>query len=292
MIGNKNTWIFHREYQDSHGIFKVEYKDAQGNIHTEPKDPNGNIKSYQNGYIDAVQKEENIQNEQAKQTKRADKNISQGLLLGVIVSCVTGLTAGVIYFLVKLNNPQPAAIINVPAVQTTSVPSPQASVAVVEPPVLQVVPAPKASPSEVKVNITIPPAVSKPSTKTSAQAIAPKAKPKEIFPASNNVQNTAPKTKASDPVVPAVMPMSSPSSRDEMSPTLTRTDSDIKNEILQRLQDNLSNTELIVDVNKGNVMVSGTVVTPEQLQQIKPLLTSIKGINKVDVIATAKMPSN
>jgi osmotically-inducible protein OsmY len=67
---------------------------------------------------------------------------------------------------------------------------------------------------------------------------------------------------------------------------LSPTDRDLQKEILTRFDNNLPNHQLIVEVNNGQITVSGTVATPEQLEQIEPLLKSIEGIEKVDITAT------
>ena len=248
----KLTWVIHREY-----------KDAQGNIHTEYKDTQGNIHSYKNGYIDGHLAEEQSQD---VRVKRADKNISKGVLIGVIVTCVVGLTAGTIYLLTKLNNPQPVSVINVPTYESTPAPSPPPQqVRVVEQPIVTIVPVPQAQAPGSKENITTEPSASNPSSKQ----------------ASTNASKPSKNSDASVPKQVAVSP-----SNGSVTPNLTKTDSDLKNEILKQFQNNLPNNQLIVEVKNGEVTVSGTAATPEQLQQIQPLLKSIQGIGKVNVTAT------
>jgi hypothetical protein len=260
----KSPRVIHREYKDPQGNIRTEYKDPQGNIHTEYQDPQGNIHSYKSGHVDGHLAEE--QNQDVRES-RADKNISKGVLIGVIVTCVAGLTAGTIYFLTKLNNPQPVSVINVPTYESTPAPSPPPQqVRVVEQPIVKVVPVPQTQAPGSTENITVQPSASNPSSK---QESINAAKP------SNNSGTSVPKPTAV-----------SPSKGNVTSPTLTKTDSDLKTEILKQFQDNLPNNQLIVEVKNGEVTVSGTVATPEQLQQIQPLLKSIQGIGKVDMTAT------
>ena len=298
-ISDRSTWVIYREYQDAHGIVQTEYKDLQGNIHIESKDPQENIQFYQNGYVDGVLTEKYGQEEQIKQTERADKNISQGLILGVILTCLAGLSAGVIYFLVKLNHPQPATIISVPTYQSTPTPTPAQ---LQKPPVVNVVPVPQIQPREVKVNITTQAVVPKPQSQPAkvkvTKAVSPVksaiASPQIVSPAPNPVANT--KTVAPTvpivPVVPTNVPMASAPNRNQTSSSLAKTDSDLKNEILQKFQNNLGNNQLIVEVNQGNVKIAGMATTPEQLREIPPLLQSIQGIENVEITATSKMLPN
>ncbi|MBW4549875.1 MAG: hypothetical protein KME35_01925 [Aphanocapsa sp. GSE-SYN-MK-11-07L] len=129
------TRIVHRTYKDTVGNLYTEYKDAKGNIYTEYKDIDGNVHVYEGGFLEGQLVEEQIQ---AVRAERADVNLSKGLLIGVIVACVTGLTAGLIYFLTGPNNPQPVSVTNVPTYESTQAPSPE--IRVVEQPVLVPVP--------------------------------------------------------------------------------------------------------------------------------------------------------
>ena len=294
----RTTWVNHREYTDSQGNLYIEYKDAQGILHTEAKNPVNNSPSYQEGYVAGQILEENKREEQISQTKRADKNISQGLLLGVIVTCIAGLSAGVIYFLVGANQPQPTTIVSVPRLQSSPVPSPLTPAPVVLQPVVKVVPIPQVQPREVKVNITTQPVDSKPqvkpkkvavtkvsvppTTKASTAAIAPTIKPTAVAPVPNNITNNVTTTTNTKPVD---VPKATVPNDNISNPNLTRRDRDLKNEILQTLQDQFSDNQLIVEVNQTDVVVSGSVSTPEQLQQIKPLLLSIQGIGNVEITA-------
>lgn len=303
-ISDRSTWVIYREYQDAHGIVQTEYKDLQGNIHIESKDPQENVHLYQNGYVDGVLTEKYDQEEQIKQTERADKNISQGLILGVILTCLAGLSAGAIYFLVKLNNPQPATIISVPTYQSTPTPTPTPAQRQ-EPPVVKIVPVPQTQPREVKVNITTQSAVPKSQsqpvkvkvTKAASPVKSAIASPQIVSPAPNPVANTKTVAPAVPmvpvvPVVPTNAPMASAPNRNPNSSNLAKTDSDLKNEILQKFQNNLGNNQLIVEVNQGNVKIAGMATTPEQLREIPPLLQSIQGIENVEITATSKMLPN
>lgn len=260
----KSTRVIHREYKDAEGNMQTEYKDTQENIQTEYKDDKGNINTeYKNGYVDGHLADE--QNQDLR-VEHADKNISKGLLIGIIVTCVTGLTAGTIYFLTKLNNPQPVSIINVPNYKSNPAPIPTPpQIKVVEKPIVTIVPIPQSKTPESTVNITANPSASNPSSKPENIDVA---KPP------NDSNASVPK-----PV------LVSPPNGNVTSPTLTITDSDLKSEILKQFENNLPNNQLIVEVKNGDVTVSGTATTPEQLQQIQPLLQSIQGIGKVDITA-------
>ncbi|MGL5034943.1 MAG: hypothetical protein ACRC6M_14200, partial [Microcystaceae cyanobacterium] len=264
------TWVIHREYTDSQGNLYVEYKDTKGIIHTEMKNPTDNAQSYQQGYVAGQIIEENNQDEQISQTKRADKNISQGLLLGVIVTCVAGLSAGIIYFLVNANQPQPATIINVPRQESSPVPSPLTVAPVAPQPVVKIVPVPQTQPREVKVNITTQPAPSKPQaksekvkvTKATAQPVvkaSPKSSPKAIAqtaktpvaaPLPNNVINNITNTTKTEPTekpkaaVTNEVPKPAVTNDNTSNPKVTRRDRDLKNEILRTFQDQFANNQL------------------------------------------------
>lgn len=241
----KSTRVIHREYQDAQGNLHSEYTDPQGKLHTEYRDSHGNIQSEE-------------EHRQDMRELRTDKNISKGVLIGVIITCVAGLTAGTIYFLTKLNNPQPVSVINVPTYESTPAPSPPPQqVPVVEQPIV-VVPVPQAQAPGSTENTTVKPSASNPPSKASKNSGASVPKPTVVSPPNGSVT----------------------------SPNLTKIDSDLKNEILKQFQNNLPNNQLIVEVKNGKVTVSGTVATPEQLQQIQPLLKSIPGIGKVDMTAT------
>jgi hypothetical protein len=254
-----------KDSKNSSWVIYREYRDAIGNIHTEYKDTEGNIHFYTNGSSDSQLAEE-----------YGDRNISKGLLMGVIVTCVVGLTAGTIYFLTKLNNPPPVpvSVINTTD-KATPAPSPPApQVKIVEKPIITIVPVPQAQKSDSTVNVTANPSASNPSSKQ------------------ENVNTVKPSEKsgASVPKPIVVTPKDSVTTTTTTTttptPTPTKTDSDLKTEILKQFQNNLANNKLTVEVKNGQVTISGTVTTPEQLQQIQPLLKSIQGIKKADVNAT------
>lgn len=172
----QSTRVIHRQYKDTQGNIHTEYKDSQGNIYTEYKDSQGNIHPYENGYADGQLAEERTQD---ARVDRADKNISKGVLIGVIVTCVLGLSAGTIYFLTQLNNPQSLTVMNVPANDSTQSPSPPPQqVRIVEQPVVTIVPVPQAQSTGSTVNITQP-AASNSSTK-----------PRSVSPAKPLSQNS------------------------------------------------------------------------------------------------------
>lgn len=300
--GERETWVIHREYIDPQGDVYIEYKDAKGIIHTESKNSANSTQSYQQGYIEGQILEENKQDEQISQTKRADKHISQGLLLGVIVTCVSGLSAGILYFLMNPNQPQPATIINVPRQESSPVPSPLTVVPVVPQTVVKIVPVPPAQPRDQNVNITTQPTVAKPLAKPTTPkapakpvakaptpAIAPITQPTVVAPVPNSVTNNITNNTNTKPID---VPKSAVTDNNINDPKLTRRDRDLKNEILRTLQDQFSNNQLTVEVNQTDVVVSGSVATPEQLQQIKPRLLSIQGIGDIEVKAIAKAPTN
>jgi osmotically-inducible protein OsmY len=56
---------------------------------------------------------------------------------------------------------------------------------------------------------------------------------------------------------------------------------------LKQFKTSLPNHQLVVEVDNGNVTVSGMAATPEQLQRIQPVLGTIKGVGMVDITATA-----
>lgn len=218
----KSTQVFHQEYEDAEGNTHTEYKDVQENIHSdyEYKDAQGNLHFDENGYIDSqlAAEEEDIQD---IQESRADKNVSKEILIGVIVTCVAGLSVGAIYFLTQQNNERPIYWMNGQMgemYERNQVPNP---------------------PSE---------------------------QVKEPMEQASQAPSPAPKSATNS--------------------NLSKRDSDLKKEILTKLNNNLPNHQLMVEVKNGEVTVSGTVATPEQLQQIQSLLKSVEEIGKVDITAT------
>jgi hypothetical protein len=271
--GKKNPRVIHREYKDSEGNLYTEYKDSEGNIHTEYREPQKNATSYNNGFVEG-----NLVKEQSEdlQESHTDKNVSKGLLIGVIVTCVVGLTAGTIYFLTQQNNPEPAPVVIMPTSETnpkaTESPPP---VKVVEKPVVKIVevPVPQDQPDTATVNITTNPPAATPDAKPAPVAATPDAKPAPV---------------AATPIAKPAPVAATPTSPNDSvaTPIPIKTDRDLKAEILKQFKDNLPNNQLIVEVKNSAVTVSGTVTTLEQLQQIQPLLKSIEGIDKVDLKAT------
>ncbi|NCO75015.1 MAG: BON domain-containing protein [Cyanobacteria bacterium] len=274
---NKNfTRVIHREYTDPQGNIRTEYKDIKGNIYTEYRDSQGNFHTDQNQSVNGKLADAHIQD---VRVEHADKNISKGLLIGVIVTTVAGLIAGVIYFLNDVNNPQPISVINIPAEKPEkNDPSPP-QIKVVEKEVVKIVPVevpvqtsptvvekvPEAqnNPSTVNNNITVKPSESNPPPKESSTK-TPAAKP---------AQNPTP-----SPTKPVVIPLSNDNA--------IKNDGDLKNEILKQFKNNLPNNQLKVDVKTGVVIVSGNVDSQEQMQKIEPLLKSVKGIKKLEINAT------
>ncbi len=122
------NWTLHREYKDEQGNVYVEYSDPQGRIHT-----------YSNGSHDGQLIEEVQQNQ-------ADRNISKGILIGVIVAVVGSLSAGAIYMLTRPNVPEPAAILVPNYSQTPNFPIQSPSVTVVT------IPQPSGEPSSSTVH--------------------------------------------------------------------------------------------------------------------------------------------
>lgn len=260
----------HREYTDSQGNIRTEYKDTQGNIYTEYRDSLGNFHSDKNGSIHSKLVDAHIQD---VRVERADKNISKGLLIGVIVTTVVGLTAAVIYFFNDLNNPQPVPVVNIPAEKSDSNANPTPPpVKVVEREVVKFVPVEIPVQTSLPVPAKVPEANNNPSTINNITV-----KPSESNPAQKETSSNIPAVKpAQNPTASTPKPLVVPS----------KTDGDLKNEILNKFQNNLSNNQLKVDVKNGAVIVSGNVETQEQMQQIQPLLKSIEGIKKLDVKAT------
>ena len=71
-----------------------------------------------------------------------------------------------------------------------------------------------------------------------------------------------------------------------------KTDLQLKDEIIRKFNEQFSNSQLLVDVNQGNVKISGTVTTPEQLEKIQPLVRSMEGVKTINVEVTLKISSN
>ncbi|WP_081980605.1 BON domain-containing protein [Neosynechococcus sphagnicola] len=69
---------------------------------------------------------------------------------------------------------------------------------------------------------------------------------------------------------------------------MSRTDSNLKNEIVKQFQTKFPNNQLQVEVKNGDVTVSGTATSQEQFQEIQPLLRTIQGVKKVEMTATVQ----
>nr|MBW4553274.1 BON domain-containing protein [Aphanocapsa sp. GSE-SYN-MK-11-07L] len=107
-------------------------------------------------------------------------------------------------------------------------------------------------------------------------------------PGNTNAAELTNPTKAPSASVPKPQPLvASPAAGNPASASLSRTDSQIKAEILKQFKTSLPNHQLVVEVDNGNVTVSGMAATPEQLQRIQPVLGTIKGVGMVDITATA-----
>jgi hypothetical protein len=303
-----NPKVVYREYKDSEGNIQTEYKDSEGNIHTEYTESQTNTHSYENGYVDG-----NIAERQSEDVRgsHADKNTSKGLLIGVIVTCVAGLTAGTIYFLTKQNSPEPAPVVIMPISKTNPKPTPSPpQVKVVEKPVVTIVkvPVPQAQtekPVVTIVKVPVPQAQTEKPVVTTVKVPVPQAQTDKTTvnintnpsPSNPPSKPVAIETRKPEPIAVTPSPKPEPveetptsgSNRPVVSPTLIKTDSDLKTEILKQFEDNLPNNQLIVEVKNGDVKVSGTAATPEQLQGIQPLLKSIEGIGKVEMKATVAL---
>jgi hypothetical protein len=277
----------HTEYKDSQGNLHAEYTDYQGNLHTEYKDSQGNLHT---GYKEA---QENLQlaeeHRQDIRESRVDNNVSRGILIGVIVTCVAGLSAGAIYFFTQHNNKQPIFFMNGrmdemhERTQQRSLPLEQ--VPIVEQPTDKVVPAPQIQTPKPTEN-PVQPNVSNPSpkpdsingAKPSQDSALPVPKPTVVPPLDQGVTSSQPSQESDTSALP--------SDSSATNSNLSKTDSDLKKEILMQFDNSLPNHKLTVEVKNGEVTVSGTVATPEQLQKIEPLLKSVEGIGKVDMTAT------
>jgi hypothetical protein len=232
---DKSNWVFQREYEDAQGIIHKEYRDDQGNIHF-----------YQDGY------------EVVSEVDRDDRNISKGLLAGVIVTCVAGLTAGTIYFMTRSEQPVPVSVITVPSYPKNATPTPVAGPVVIEKNTVTMVPVPSSTEPDSTVNITNN---TLPATSTQPAKKAIVAAPKPSTPAPNNTNLTS-----SNPV---------------------RTDGDLKTEVLQQLQTSLPSSQLNAEVRSGIVTVSGQVQTKDQLDTIESLAMKVKGVKGVVINVVA-----
>ncbi|AFY62205.1 hypothetical protein [Synechococcus sp. PCC 6312] len=229
-----------------------EYKDAQGNVHLEYRDAQGKVRAYKMGYMDNQLIEEEWQNHREKQ---ADRNISKGVLMGIIVACVGGLVAGTVYMMTRPNVPQPAAVIVPNYAKSPLSSAPQTQV--------------NEKPNVTIVNIPQPPGT--PS-------------------ATNNMNQpvTAPKPATANPSSVAAKPLVATAPANETALTPSQINNTLKNAAIKQLQASFPNNQLVVEVKDTNITVSGTTQTAAQLQQIQPTLSSIQGIGKITVTATVK----
>jgi osmotically-inducible protein OsmY len=67
---------------------------------------------------------------------------------------------------------------------------------------------------------------------------------------------------------------------------MSRADSDLANEVRDKLEANLPASQLTVKSEDGVVTVAGTVPTQDQLAKIPSLAQAVKGVKTVDVKAT------
>lgn len=256
----------YREYTDTDGIVRTEYKDINGNIYTEYTDINGNFHSDRKDLIDDRLVDAHIQD---ARVERADKNTSKGLLIGVIVTTVIALIAGVIYFLNDANNPEPVAVVPIPA--ETADPEPTE---VGEEEAVQTTPT---RTTLVPSNQVPPESNNNPPTTTTNNNII-------VNPSESN-QNPVETNNQPSPANPTqTNPRTESTTNNPVRPT--KNDGDLKNEIVRKFQDNLGDNQLKVEVNNGDVIISGNLETQAQMERIQPTLKSIEGIKKVDIIAT------
>ncbi|WLT38980.1 BON domain-containing protein [Synechocystis sp. B12] len=302
---DRSTWIIQREYQDFEGIVQTEYLDSLGNTHIEAKDPNEQTKSYESGYVDGALVENHNQNEQLKRQEVANWKVSRGLLVSLIIAGVVGITGAMAYYLFQVNSPNPITVVTTPIYQTKPVPSP--SPAEMEKSLTNITPAPpaKSVPQDLNVTITTQSEASKP-----VVATTPKVVPKVV----QTVQPTKPVPTAvkapaqSTPAIATPSAQAKPMGTKPMAsippmvlspntpipntvPSTAKTDFQLKGEITREFNQQFSNSQLLVDVNQGNVKISGTVATPEQLEQIQPLLRSMEGVKTINVEVTLKISS-
>lgn len=65
-----------------------------------------------------------------------------------------------------------------------------------------------------------------------------------------------------------------------------RAQSDLENEVRNKLEANIPRSELTIDAKNGAITVAGTVIDQKDLAKIAPLAQQIKGVKSVDVKAT------
>ncbi|ANV83230.1 hypothetical protein AWQ21_01815 [Picosynechococcus sp. PCC 7003] len=229
--------IAHAEYQDVLGQTHTEYKDAKGNIYTEYIDAQGKVhtydSSYGNGHFAAAGRE-----------SRAGAN---GLLVGLLVSCIGIVALGTFYVVTRPEKIEPLPpVVNVETPETEPAPVER----VVEKPSVTIVP------------------ITQPAVQPTPQPAANPVAPQQPTDVNVTVKNSQPNPAVTTPQTPTI------------------TDSSLKTAITKKFQESLPNNQLNVTVDSGEVKVTGTVVSQEQLQRISPLLNSITGITKVTNNAT------
>ncbi len=251
---NKDTRTVHAEYIDAEGNVHREYKDAQGNIYTEYKDAQGTLHTYKNGYIDGYLAEDRLRNEFVAREKY------NGLLLGLLIVCLGGIVFATIYYLTR-PEPEPVPVVNVPIPVSTPTPTPTPTpdVTVVEKPTVTIVPVSQPQSGD---NSTSSSGSSAPETSSTPPAESPA--PTSSQPASSPATSAEPSSSSTQP----------------------KTDSELKAEILEQLQDYLPDNQLIVEVQDAAVTISGTVPSSDKLQQISTILEPIEGIKETTIEAT------
>lgn len=70
-----------------------------------------------------------------------------------------------------------------------------------------------------------------------------------------------------------------------------RDDDNLASEVRSKLEANIPNGALVVDVEEGAVTVSGTVPKQDQIAKIEPLAKEIKGVKSVNVKTTVAPPT-
>jgi hypothetical protein len=255
---NNAKRVAQAEYRDAQGYTHTEYLDRKGNIYTEYQDNKGTLHSYRDGYIHGHLAEER---RQAARTANTTNNESRKLLAGIMIIALGAVTIGVIYALTRPDTPEP-----LPPVVNVEAPAPTQS-----------------SPEVPVVEQPIPVAVVAPVTPTPAPPEQPEPTPNVNVTVNPTIANPTPSAdSAPAPVDKAQNP--SPATPTTVTPTVT--DSNLKAAIAKRFQSDLPNHKLTIEVKNAVVTVSGTVATPEDLQQISPLLASITGIKQATIKAT------
>ncbi|MDX2098340.1 MAG: hypothetical protein SFW36_11235 [Leptolyngbyaceae cyanobacterium bins.59] len=172
-------------------VHRDTYRDSQGNLHTTTSRSENNVPpaitpteaSYRNGYVSGQTRERRILEEQ--QEVRDNDNAARGLLLGILLTSLVGLTVGSLALLAQRRN-QPAPVAA---------------------PVIQTAPAPAASPAPVS-----PAPQTAPSTRTTVIE-----RTREVVP--------VPQQRTIERVVPAPQPapQTAPQTQQQTSPSSTTT---------------------------------------------------------------------